>query len=117
MNPISRDFFSVGRWSRAVALSSWLVFIALSLTGSFADGSTAAKTGGATGSPQQTTNSCVACHQTLGEEAALYALSIHAGSGISCSRCHGGSPAAADKAGAHSERFVGKLDASRQFST
>jgi hypothetical protein len=117
MIPINRGLSRVSRWSRTVALTSWLAFVALSLTGSFAVGSTAPDPGASTGSPAQTANSCVSCHQTLGEEAALYALSVHAGSGISCSRCHGGNPAAADKAGAHSDRFVGKLDAGRQFST
>lgn len=116
MTPISRGLYRVSRWSRAVALSFWLAFAALSLTGAFAVGSTAPDSNDPAVSFAQA-NSCVSCHLTLGEEAALYALSIHAGAGISCSRCHGGNPSAADKAGAHSERFAGKLDAARQFST
>jgi hypothetical protein len=54
-------------------------------------------------------DNCSACHQKNGDQtAALFSRSTHARTGITCHRCHGGDPFAAQKAAAHGGRFVGK---------
>ena len=65
----------------------------------------------------QSVNKCVACHKNNGEEAMLYADSIHAAKGISCSRCHGGNASASEKEAGHSGQFVGKPDSAQTIRT
>ena len=55
------------------------------------------------------TDNCSACHQKNGDQAvSLFARSTQARSGITCNRCHGGDPLAAQKEKAHGGRFIGK---------
>jgi len=62
------------------------------------------------------TNSCLACHATqqdarIATPAALFTQpDVHRESGFACADCHGGNPAAADKAAAHdiAKQFKGK---------
>lgn len=54
-------------------------------------------------------DNCAACHQKqTAETVALYSSSVHAAKGFACNRCHGGDPAAADKAQAHAGNFIGQ---------
>jgi cytochrome c553 len=54
-------------------------------------------------------NTCVACHQPSGDQSvALYAPSVHARNGFTCTGCHGGNARARDKAAAHAANFMGK---------
>jgi hypothetical protein len=54
-------------------------------------------------------DNCGACHQKNRDQTVgLFARSTHARSGITCNRCHGGDPFAAEKAAAHGGRFIGK---------
>ncbi|HXG93018.1 MAG TPA: c-type cytochrome [Blastocatellia bacterium] len=59
--------------------------------------------------PSQQTNNCVECHRKQSDGiVSLYSESVHARASISCSRCHGGEPAASDKQAAHAALFTGK---------
>lgn len=59
---------------------------------------------------------CAGCHDGLAgrlkKPVAAWRASVHAGAGNRCSLCHGGNPAARDKARAHSlkDNFAGKPD-------
>lgn len=54
-------------------------------------------------------DNCAECHKKqTAETVALYSSSVHAAKGFACNRCHGGDPAAADKAQAHAGNFTGQ---------
>jgi hypothetical protein len=90
----------------AVCSSAWL------------GGSRTATSNGLTrNASDQAVSNCITCHQSIGDETKLYAGSVHAQVGIGCTRCHGGNAAAADKQGAHSSGFSGKLGPAQIFKT
>jgi predicted CXXCH cytochrome family protein len=71
---------------------------------------------GAAAQPATAVNGCVACHSTQQDQriaapAALFSQpDVHRESGFTCADCHGGDPAAVDKARAHdaAKRFKGR---------
>src|SRR5262249_11283299 len=64
----------------------------------------------------QAANGCVTCHLNNGDEARLYAQSVHAGAKISCTRCHGGDASASDQKTAHSGSFSGKPEPGKSIA-
>ena len=71
----------------------------------------------------QAPNRCVSCHQTLAERSqaghsfAAWRQSRHAAAGVRCEACHGGDPAATDRAAAHRGMLNSRNRASPVYST
>jgi hypothetical protein len=65
-------------------------------------------------SPQAGVDNCLACHEKNGDEIiGLFANSTHSRRGISCKECHGGDASGREKAAAHGQNFIGRMNSNQ----